>query len=79
MASLEDQEYLHGFRQRIIQERERLYGLLQTIPFLHRSPAGRIYYLQRRGARRAGAQASLRRAEFWSIYYDKRVLPIPFG
>ena len=39
LASLEDLDYLQGNVQRIVQERGRLFGLLQTIPYLRPHPS----------------------------------------
>jgi histidinol-phosphate aminotransferase len=39
LASLEDGDYLLGNVQRIVEERERLFGLLQTVPYLRPYPS----------------------------------------
>lgn len=72
LASLEDLEYLHGNVQRIIQERERLYGLLQTIPFLHPYPSRSNFILCNVVGRDALAlKRSLETRGILVRYYDK--------
>ena len=72
LASLEDLDYLQGNVQRIVRERERLFGLLQTIPFLRPHPSRSNFVLCDVVGRDAcGLKKALEKRGVLVRYYDK--------